>query len=176
MASDPPNRKGMIPHTAPIPPMKNIVNDDTTPFNKTVITDPAISPKCTVIHLMAVAQSTICRAMHKCNGSPKGKPAVPDVSIWPAAITTIPSKYPKANAQKYPGAESKAMEPTGLGIFIMAPMALSAMKIAINAIFFTGRLFVSEFSIGVWFIVCILVLRSATAYLPILSFPVSQER
>jgi len=44
-----------------------------------------------------------------------------------------PSQYPNAAAAKYPMLESRATVPVGLGIFVSAPTALSAIKIDMRA-------------------------------------------
>jgi len=104
-----------------------------TPLPKVPARIPAIGCILNVNHLSIAAQAIILIAMSKCIGIPNGKPTVAAVNIWPKDITIAPSMYPHANTEKYPGQESIATVPVGLGIFIKAPTALKAMNIAIRA-------------------------------------------
>ncbi len=106
----------------------------TIPFRRVATMTPTIRWTFLDTNQKAAAYIAICTAIYRCMGTPRGNPTVAAVKTWPKAATIPPSRGPKATAEKKPGLESRATVPMGLGIFINAPTALRAIKMAMRAI------------------------------------------
>jgi len=88
-----------------------------TPLQSVVTIIPTTQWIWYTVNLNTIAQRAISHAISRCIGILRGKPTVADVNKWPKAITIAPSVYPHASATKYPGHESIATVPVGLGFF-----------------------------------------------------------